>query len=296
MFTRLALETLAAYVRTSPIDAGRWRLERSAYNLARSYVLPDHNRIIRTRHGFRLTVSLRDWLGKHVFLTGDYERRTSGVIKARLKPGCTFVDVGANIGYFTLLGSRTVGRRGSVIAFEPLPATRKRLERNVHLNGATNIEIHCAAASDCNGSATFYEGPSDHLGQSSLRKLVEVQRRPSAIQVPTTRLDDVLRSRTVDLIKIDVEGAEVRVLMGFQDVLTRDRPDIIVEVTDAFLLEMGASAHELCAMLRRLGYSMFKITGSGLRAIQGWSADLGPQFNALFTVHRLPCELLTSPA
>src|SRR5262245_28883505 len=93
------LEALAYYLRRSPWERGRWRLLNAALPLSRSVLRERRYRTVRTRHGFRLRVNLGDWLGRHVYLTGDYEPQTARLISSLLRPGDLFVDVGANIGF-----------------------------------------------------------------------------------------------------------------------------------------------------------------------------------------------------
>jgi FkbM family methyltransferase len=238
-------------------------------------------RTVRTRHGFQLSVELDDWLGRHVYVTGEYEPGTSRVIGDLLRPGDTVIDVGANIGYFTLLASRRIGASGTVFAFEPLPRTRDGLERNLQLNGVSNVLVRAEAASNVAGEATFYEGPPTHRGTSSLRPLENASRR---IRIRTDRLDDVLpEDCRINLVKIDVEGAEYQVLEGMDARIRRDRPDLVVEVTDEYLRVTGASAEQLCRWLFERGYRMFVIDNEGLVPVEGYTAALPRQFNALFS-------------
>jgi FkbM family methyltransferase len=245
-------------------------------------------RVVRTRHGFRIQVDPGDWLGRHVFVTGDYEPETSRLIAELLPPGGTMIDVGANIGFFSLLAARCVGTSGKVIAFEPLPVTRRHLERNLQLNGMAQVVVRGEAVCDRPGEdITFYEGPRDHRGISSCRP---IERASRVHRVRAGRLDDLLPAdRRVDLIKIDVEGAECQALDGMARLLRRDHPDVIVEVTDRYLRDLGHSAEALCSRLRGHGYEMYAIGHGGLVPIAGDLSALPGQFNALFTARsRLP--------
>jgi FkbM family methyltransferase len=285
MLTRLgsglALEAMALYLRRIPWERGRWRLLNATLPLARSMLHEPRYRTVRTRYGFRLRVNLGDWLGRHVFVTGDYEPPTARLIAALLRPGDFFVDVGANIGYFTLLAARCVGPAGRVIAFEPSPRTREELAGNIALNAASNVLIGAEALSDCEGEATFYEGPEDHCGISSLRSIRDATR---LVRVRTARLDDLLTpGRRVGLVKIDVEGAEARVVEGMIGRLESDRPDLIIEVTDGYLRELGDSAQGLCRRLLALGYRMYRIGDDGLIPMELAEASCCGQYNALFT-------------
>jgi FkbM family methyltransferase len=244
-------------------------------------------RTVSTRYGFRMRVEVGDWLGRHVYVTGEYEAQTSKVMAALLGPGQVMVDVGANVGYFALLAAHRVGSAGKVFAFEPLPQARAQLVRNVRLNGVGQVTVRAEALCDRAGEAKFYEGPQEHMGISSLRPLNGTTGR---LRVPVGQLDCLLPpGQQVNLIKIDVEGAEYLALLGMLGCLQSHRPDLIVEVTDPFLRTLGHSAEMLCDKLRGLGYRMYAIDHDGLLPISGWDATLPDQFNALFTVRaKLP--------
>ncbi len=235
-----------------------------------------------TRHGFRIQIDVSDWLGRHVYVTGEYEPPTTRLITHRLARGSTFVDVGANVGYFTLLGAKCVGGHGKVYSFEPLPAVRRRLEENIQMNQFSHCEVHALAASNVEGTREFFVGPRDHLGVSSLRRLEDAS---ETLTVQTATLDEVLPlDIQVALIKIDVEGSECHVLEGMQAILARSRPDIILEVTPEYLANLDRSPKQIEELLGVFGYRPFAIEHTGLRPLSSLDEAAGSQFNALFTV------------
>jgi FkbM family methyltransferase len=228
-----------------------------------------------------MCLDLEDWLGKHVFAIGEYEPSTSALACKVVRPGMTVVDVGANVGYFTLLFASLVGPHGKVYAFEPIPRVRQALRRNVEMNRAQQVVIRPEALGNDSGESVMWEGPSDHVGISS-RRPIPKNRVAREWTVSTARLDELLSSEgRVDLIKIDVEGFEFDVLKGSREILRKQHPSLIVEVTDQFLGERGYSARDLFSCLLELGYSASKITWRGLAE---WRIDdqLPPQFNAFF--------------
>src|SRR5262249_11250838 len=152
---------------------------------------------------------------------------------------------------------------------------------NVALNRAANVVVRGEALADAPGEATFFLGPQNHRGTSSLRALPA---NSGEIRVRKARLDDLLPLGTrVHLVKIDVEGAEYLVLRGMEACLRRDQPDLIVEVTDEYLRGLGHSAEGLCEFLFGLGYRMYIIDHPGLRPVAA-ARDIPPgQYNALFT-------------
>ncbi len=279
MFARVGLELISFYLRRSRWEAGRWRLLSRALPLSRSLFNDPKSRVIRTRAGFLMEVELSDWTGRHLYVSGEYEPATSKLFRKLLKEGDTAVDIGANVGYFTLLASKSVGRNGRVFAFEPFSRIRGKLTANVQLNQARNVTIRPEALSDHQGVAEFWEGPNDHSGVSSLRPLENASK---VCRVVTTTFDNQLPKERVSFVKIDVEGAELRVLKGMSECLRRDKPDLIVEVTGEYLAGFGDSSALLANFLRDQGYRMFHILDDGLCEVSGDPTETG-QYNAFFT-------------
>jgi FkbM family methyltransferase len=170
---------------------------------------------------------------------GRFEKENQAFAWSALRRGDVFVDAGANVGFFTLLGARAVGREGRVFAFEPLPANREALEKHVVLNGLTNVVVSAAALSDRTGRGRF-----GHRGAPSCARLMA----DGEYDVATTRLDEALgpeQSSRVRLIKIDVEGAEASVLVGARELLgDPPRPALMVATH-------GWRAHEECLTVLR---------------------------------------------
>jgi len=276
-----ALQVLSAYVRHAPPHPGQWRMARLAVQWSPLLKTAPRPRVVRVRDGFRLLVDGTSQTGRIAYATGRYEPRTTQIIQARVQPGDVVVDVGANIGYFSIVAARAAGPSGRVVAFEPVESVRRQLARNLQLNDLEHVEIRSEALSDRTADATFYQGPDRDTGLGSLRPLEQGHQ----VTVHQVRFDDIWDpSRRVSLVKIDVEGAELRVLQGMADCLTRDRPDIIVEVTDQFLRALGASASDLLGFLTACGYRMYQIPDEGPLAEITTSAALaqaGFQFNAL---------------
>jgi FkbM family methyltransferase len=277
----MVCRALALYVRRCPWERARWRFGQRAIAMAKRVGPRLGQRTVRTRYGFRMCLDLSDWLGQHVYATGEYEPATSALIATLVPRGGCMLDVGANVGYFTLLGSRCVGPAGNIVSFEPVPTIRAALRRNLQLGGVANVTVREEAASNEDGETPIHVAPSDHRGMSSLRALVNAAER---VVVKTARIDGVVPSEaTVHLVKIDVEGAEYLALRGMENCLRRWRPDIVIEISQHFLKEMGASAEELMEWLVGLGYAMYGIDDDGVVPILAWSNDLPIQFNALFS-------------
>jgi len=288
-FHKLMLAFASFYLRSSTFDFGRWRLLNHFLPMLRKDGSLMGERIVNTHYGFRYKADLGDWLGQYVYLTGVYEPPTAHVISTLLSPGDTFIDVGANSGFFTLLASRRVGPTGQVLSFEPLPSMRSRVTENIALNEMENVTLHGVALSNTVGEVTFYEGPQGHKGISSMRQIDEAS---AILQVPTMPLDDLTdKVPSVKLIKIDVEGAEQLAIEGMGKLLAQHHPYLIIEITDQYLKPFGHSAQGLSNSLCCLGYRMYKITPKGLIETSPDRAADEAQYNALFSQSTLPHSL-----
>jgi FkbM family methyltransferase len=180
-----------------------------------------------------------------------------------LRPGGVFVDAGAFQGWYTLVASRVVGPEGLAVAFEPNPDAYAILKRNVALNGRRNVRIFNCALSDADGGAVLYRGPDDGVASS----LGPVLGGKGQDQVTTRRLDDVveeLKIHKVDFVKIDVEGAEARLLGGAVDVLGKSTPVVLFEVYPAVARNMGVSERAAWDFLGNRGYAFFALAGTDL--------------------------------
>jgi FkbM family methyltransferase len=209
--------------------------------------------------GVRMIMDVTDFTCHRLYFHGElYEPLTVRCVVDALRPGATFVDVGANHGYFTVLAARLVGPSGRVIAFEPNPPVFAQLREHLTRNSLTNVTPEPLALSDTAGSLTFFVStcPTNSGLSSSVPQDGAFERggldSNRTIQVSATTFDDWSRTHDVgriDLMKIDVEGAEPSVLRGMAQTLAEAPPDgIICEVRP------GSDAGEIADMLTRHGY------------------------------------------
>lgn len=184
-------------------------------------------------------------------LFGSYEPEQTALFAAHLGPGDVLFDVGAHVGYYTLLGARLVGDRGRVLAFEPDPRNASFLRGHVRVNRAANVTVIQAAAGDTEGSVRFAAGTGSGTGHVS---------EAGGMEVRICRLDDVAAAQDAlpTHLKIDVEGAELDVLKGAKQTLAAARPTI-------FLSTHGAAVHaDCCGLLAECGYHLKPILGDDL--------------------------------
>ena len=183
----------------------------------------------------------------------SWEATESAFLRSLLKPGMTVIDVGANVGYTTLLTSRAVGPLGRVLAVEPEPTNYALLCANIWAAGALNVQPIRAAAHRTTGAVSLSlsgDNSGDHrcYTHSSATRMIEVR---------SVRLDDVLRPDVpVDVVKIDVQGMEQVVVQGMESVIARTHPVLLVEFWPSAIEELGERSIDVLTYYRSLGYSI----------------------------------------
>ncbi|MFZ4083413.1 MAG: FkbM family methyltransferase [Pirellula sp.] len=267
---------------------GKWRLNDPLLRAIRKNDLGIHDISVKMKDGFAMHLDLRDWVDSHLFAKGEHEPDVGTIIKKVLRPGDHFLDVGANIGYFTILASRIVGVNGRVTSFEPSKSIFARLSRNVALNKLENVDLHNSAVSDAAGNVLLHLGPTSQSGITSLRPLEESSGSTARTQmIEAITLDSLFTNSTKRprLLKIDVEGAELRVLKGMKNILDgnpREKPFIIFEFSPGYLKNMGDSGDELLSLLQFCGYQTHVIGYFGnLESKDLRSVDESSQFNVI---------------
>lgn len=214
--------------------------------------------------GVRMCIDLRDFDARPIFVRGfDPRDRLLRLFRNMLTLNDCAIDVGANLGLYTLAASRVVGPGGRVFAFEAAQRTFRRLARNILLSRARNVDARRLAVSDHCGTATLSGVGDEHSGLATLRSAHDSN--AEAESVDCVALDSLLNEiPTTRLVKIDVEGAELDVVRGMRGLLRRDKPYVIFELTDEFLRQMGHSAAELCESFRNEGATLYRIDADRL--------------------------------
>jgi FkbM family methyltransferase len=212
--------------------------------------------------GARFLCTLPDVLQNRICLFGIWEPDITAFVGRRLAEGDTFVDVGANVGYYTLLASQLVGGLGRVVAVEVSPSILALLEANLALAGCpqTVRTVHAAAAA-APGTLTVFRGPDHLLGWTST--LARRGLTPET-QVEAAPLDELLTPEelaTARLVKIDVEGSEADVLAGSGRLITHGRRDleILVELSARWSPKIGGSPEEALQPLFDAGFHPYRI-------------------------------------
>ncbi|WP_133255017.1 FkbM family methyltransferase [Phenylobacterium hankyongense] len=188
-----------------------------AYNKATGALWPRRTSV--TYFGARMECDTRDLIQGRIAHFGVWEPDVAAVFHDVIRPGDVVVDVGANIGFFTLLSAKLVGETGGVVAIEASPPIAERLQRHVAMNDLKNVRVAAVAVSDAPGELVLYAGPTTNIGKSTT---VATRGFREQARVPALPLDQILTGQeraAVSLIKIDIEGAEGPVLNRLLDTL-----------------------------------------------------------------------------
>ena len=203
-----------------------------------------------------------------ILANGNYESLLENTIFELSSLSKKFLDIGANMGFYAL-GAALVNRDIEVLAFEPNPGIRKSLIVNTILNQIENrIEISEYALSDFTGEATFSVPSFTGSGGGSLKNLHPEEGSPSQFQVIVEKLDN-LRAKTtgMDLVKIDVEGAEFQLLKGGIETLKEERPTIVVELLRKWMKPFESRPQDVVELLGKMNYVCFAVGVISLRQI-----------------------------
>jgi FkbM family methyltransferase len=207
--------------------------------------------------GFWFVCDLRDSISREVCFTGSYEPQETALVDDMLQPGMTFVDVGANWGYFTLLGASRVGLAGRVVALEPDPRMFCLLADNVQRNRASQVTCLPVAASAQAGTVQL-TGFRESDGNFGLSRVVASNSGADLIEAEAKSLDAILDDldiESVDLLKMDIEGAEGFALSGLARSLAAHRiKRILLELHPDYLNEHGMTVESAVTPLVDAGY------------------------------------------
>lgn len=212
--------------------------------------------------GSRMLYPDGDRIGNRLAVKGIYEPKTVAAILRNVKPGGTMIDIGAHIGYFTLMAARAAGPEGHVYAIEPDPANFAVLVENVRLNKYENVHLIRGAAWDKEEPLTFKPGGA--LGQIDLASPPDENHRSgpwsrdpgNSGTVYGRRMDAQIGHLTADLIKIDTQGAEARALEGMPNAIAA-AGSVIVEIWPDGLAQFGNTADDILRALRPGKFEIF---------------------------------------
>ncbi|NJN16514.1 MAG: FkbM family methyltransferase [Oscillochloris sp.] len=250
-------------------------------------MLPLQHELLLRLPEFTLYVRLDDWvIGARIALRRTYEPHVSAVFRDLVRPAMHVIDIGSNIGYYSIQAAVRVGSAGRVIACEPDPTNNALLARSVAANQLTNVTlIPCAVADRTTTCAFVIDDSNGRLVDSAT---------PQARIVQAVALDPLLAAERVDLIKMDIEGAEGLALAGMEQMINTWRPVIITEFSPGALQRVShLTPEQFLARLRSLGYNLRVIDHvHGVPSQPESDAEIMAHFAATHSEH---LDLLAQP-
>ena len=224
--------------------------------------------------GRRMELNLDDYVQRRIYY-GCHEPREIAFLRRALRPGDVVLDVGAHVGYFTVIAASVVGPTGAVHAFEPVPANFAALERNVSRNGFSHVVLNRVAVAGESGEMSLGIHPDRMLGSGATNAMYSKGGSERALAVPVVTLDDyvedALPGAHIRLAKLDVEGLEGSALDGFQQTLRARPPDcLMLEVNPDMLTRHQSSVWGVVNQLVARHYSVYRMTAAG--RLKEWTA------------------------
>lgn len=192
-------------------------------------------------------------------INGIFEPFETQLVNTQIRKGDIVLDIGANIGYYTLIFARLVGEQGKVFAFEPDPTNFSLLQKNVEINGYKNVELVQEAVSNKTGKLRLYlseDNKGDH-------RIYDSHDDRESIEIEATRLDDYFRNYdgVVDFIKMDIQGAEAGAVQGMCDLLTKQKDvRLVTEFWPIGLKRSGVEPDEYLKLLLELGFRLYEVS------------------------------------
>jgi FkbM family methyltransferase len=250
-----------AWARHFPVASGKGLVRRLDPLLTRVGLLRPVR--VEVEPGIRLLLDPNDDVSRTILISvaSRWEPEVWDAIASGLPDGAVFLDVGAHIGYDSLKASVKVGSEGRVVAFEPNPNTLTVLRSNIAASGATNVIVQPIACTDAESTLTLFDST---LGGNSGSSSLSQQNAGSVTRTYTVRgrpIDDVVAElglKRVDVLKADVEGAELLVLRGAAQTLRRYHPKLVLEEVPRQLANMNTSVEELEAFIKSVGYTTMR--------------------------------------
>ncbi|MBI2730579.1 MAG: FkbM family methyltransferase [Sphingobacteriales bacterium] len=215
--------------------------------------------IVKLQDGLRMYVTPADHIQQYIFWERYYEKPAVMVLKKIIQPDSVFFDIGANSGYYSLIAANKA-IHGKVYSFEPATRHFQKLLDNIHLNKLSNIKVFNTGIGNKNEKAIFYLSSDENSGMSGLRPAENFSGKTALIEV--VRLDDFSETASissVDIIKIDIEGAELNALEGMEKIILKYKPVFFIEMIGNQLHLYNKTIADVFEWLTARGYSAFDI-------------------------------------
>ena len=235
---------------------GKRRIER-LLGIDRPDIVPADLHWVESNEGIRISgASNQDMMLREIYVRGHYQDDVMAALQNLLSPGDTLWDVGANYGYMSLWVDRHFGGRVKTVAFEPSPIVLPNLRANLRENDASHIEIVEDACSDSSGTVEFFMAEHKSWNATLIPEFADQHGQTSRIEIQAVTIDELVTTRTPpDVLKIDVEGAELMVVEGGRRFLSESRPPMVIEYNRRAVDDIGRTGDEFLDVFRSLGYA-----------------------------------------
>jgi len=280
--TTASILELADLFRSGKIGRDQyWRLMRHQHTLLRNYrqivkdsqissiLIEEHGLVVQLDNGLKFGWNPED-VRQAVSIAinhGDYETTERQILEVVAEGTEVILDVGANCGWYAIHLQECMARSGIIYAFEPVPKTHEELKANIHLNNLQDkIKEQNFALSDRSGTAVMYLPNFSGSPAASMRNLHQEEENIE-VECKLEQLDEFCHAQglaRIDLIKCDVEGAELLVLRGGQESIKKYRPVLFIEILRKWSHEFGYHPNDILSFLRELGYCCWGIAGTEL--------------------------------
>jgi len=238
-----------------PTGIGRFYPIKFAKRVTREFVTSR----VRYRKVFGHKMYLDSTDSSGLSFSGIHEPFTTQLVMKEISKGDVVLDIGANIGYYTLIFAKLVGKEGKVFAFEPEPNNFSLLKKNIAINGYENVVLIEKAVSNKSGKARLYLA-EEHSGDHRIYESEVILGRKS-IEIETVKLDDYFKGYKgrIDFLKMDIQGVEPIALKGMETLLEKHRPKILTEFWPAGLKQFGIDPVEYFNLLVIKGFKLYDI-------------------------------------
>jgi FkbM family methyltransferase len=227
----------------------------------------DNKFIFNLNNSVKINLYKDSVLSKLIY-EGNFELDEISFVNNTLKDGDVFIDIGSNIGLFSLIASNLVGRNGKVISFEPSPKTFKRLEENIELNELQNVKLNNIGLSDKKGTLKLHVSENGHDAWDTFATDINNIKYQNSIEVNINTLDNEIENigvNNIKLIKIDVEGWEKFVLLGAIETIKKFSPILLIEFTAENTENAGYNVLEIYDIVTNLGYRWYRYKKNKLK-------------------------------
>jgi len=252
--------------------------------VAKSLGIADRVYKKRLHNSFYMLLNPTEHIQQQLFWYGYYEKELGDLLKKMLRSNDVFIDIGANIGYFSLL-SASISPSVKVISFEPVKDLFEKMNENFSINDNKNIVAINVAVGEMNEQRELYLSAPDNLGMSSFYQPENYSGRNEKVEV--IAFDDWFKTSgltKIDLIKLDIEGNELAALKGMSAVLENQKPALIVEINPETLSQFGLKPLDILNYLNQFNFDGFLISENG-RLVHLNSNEVNQTINVSF-IHK----------